>query len=157
MIGSQAEQKLWVTWGHSYNLWFASEVGMRGSLVGLSPSPLGPGTWVGVRVELNYRTSSWYLREQLRCRKIPTHLVTRSVRNEVFCVGSKGETHRKSVFPLYMVVTDPYPREIIWMPPRHVRGGKAISLRGRSHGVQVSMFAIVCQGVIFFGLGSWEK
>ena len=81
--------------------------------MGLSPSPLGPGTWVGVRVELNYRTSSWYLRERLSCRKIPTHLVTRSVRNEVFCVGSKGEIHRKSVFPLYMVVIDPYLREII--------------------------------------------
>ena len=104
----------------TYNLWFASEVGMRDSLVGLSPSPLRPGTWVGVRVELNYRTSSWYLRERLDGRKIPTHLVIRSVRSEVFCVGSKGETHRKSVFPLYMVVIDPYLREMIRMPPRHM-------------------------------------
>ena len=85
--------------------------------MGLSPSPLRPGTWVGVRVELNYRTSSWYLRERLDGRKIPTHLVIRSVRSEVFCVGSKGETHRKSVFPLYMVVIDPYLREMIRMPP----------------------------------------
>ena len=66
--------------------------------MGLSPSPLGPGTWVGVRVELNYKTSSRYLRERLSGRKIPTHLVTRSVRSEVLCVDSKGEAHRGIVF-----------------------------------------------------------
>lgn len=141
----------------TYNLWFASEVGMRDSLVGLSPSPLRPGTWVGVRVELNYRTSSWYLRERLDGRKIPTHLVIRSVRSEVFCVGSKGETHRKSVFPLYMVVIDPYLREMIRMPPRHILDRNTISLPGCFHGILVSMFAISCQGVIFFGVGYWEK
>ena len=62
--------------------------------MGLSPSPLGPGTWVGVRVELNYKTSSRYLRERLSGRKIPTHLVTRSVRSEVFCVNIKAKHTR---------------------------------------------------------------
>lgn len=32
----------------------------------------------------------------VRAKKNPTHLVTRSFRNEVFCVSSKGESYKRS-------------------------------------------------------------
>ena len=37
--------------------------------------------------------------ELLGMGTIPTHLVTGSLRSEVFCVSGKGDTHKKMSFP----------------------------------------------------------
>ena len=50
-----------------------------------------------VRIELNCRTPSWYGRELISVGKTHIHLVIRSVKGEVLCGSSKGETHRKSI------------------------------------------------------------
>lgn len=44
------------------------------------------------QTELNYRTTCWWWAEWLAAGKHFTHLVTGSVRTEVFCVSSRGDT-----------------------------------------------------------------
>lgn len=77
--------------------------------------------------------------------KIPTHLVTRSV-EVVLCVGSKGETHRKSVFPLYMVLIDPYLCEMTQRFRYLFIETQSPPGRFSFHSILVSMFTISCQG-----------
>lgn len=68
-IYSQVGQGLWVSWGPTT---CDCHLKNGGSLVGLSPSPLGSELTLGsVTIELNYRTPSWRWWIEVGVGKIP--------------------------------------------------------------------------------------